>query len=210
MKKILLTLIFTIFFPPQVLAAVGCDLNDPDRDVNRFFPNSTGYKTQYLSIDKVGSDILLEQVEERLGDKFKGLYETSDVPYTIYTVFKNENKIGYIHGVNQKGKYGSIQVFLILDTEGIIKDLYFQKLTSKASNELKSKDFTNQFVNLSLKDFKDYDPQTQTFASKSKATNIKNSAPGKGDEDFKYLMRGIKKNLILMDVFVFNPYKKGE
>ena len=34
--------------------AVGCDLNDPDRDVARLFPESTGYKTIYTSILKKG------------------------------------------------------------------------------------------------------------------------------------------------------------
>ena len=37
-----------------LLAAVGCDLNDPDRDVKRLFPGSTGFKTLYVSIDKAG------------------------------------------------------------------------------------------------------------------------------------------------------------
>ena len=37
-------------------AAVGCDLNDPDRDVKRLFPGSTGFKTLYVSISKKGGD----------------------------------------------------------------------------------------------------------------------------------------------------------
>ena len=52
--------------------AVGCDLNDPDRDVARLFPESTGYKTHYVSIDRKGGEPLLAKVETRLGDKFRG------------------------------------------------------------------------------------------------------------------------------------------
>jgi len=52
------------------------------------------------------------------------------VPYTLYEVFKGKEKIGYIHGVNQKGQYGGIQVFVVLDLEGVIRNFYFQKLTS--------------------------------------------------------------------------------
>ncbi len=74
--------------------AVGCDLNDPDRDVARLFPESTGYKTVYTSILKKGGDKLLVTVERRLGDKFRGLYETIDVPYTIYEIFKQKTLIG--------------------------------------------------------------------------------------------------------------------
>ncbi len=43
--------------------AVGCDLNDPDRDVARLFPESTGYKTHYVSIDRKGGEPLLAKVE---------------------------------------------------------------------------------------------------------------------------------------------------
>src|SRR5512143_2316057 len=80
-------------------AAVGCDLNDPDRDVARLFPESSGYKTIYTSIVKQGGDKLLATVESRLGDRFQGLYETIDVPYTIYEIYSGKKKIGYIHGV---------------------------------------------------------------------------------------------------------------
>lgn len=205
MKTFLTTLIIGIFVSFQAFAAVGCDLNDPDRDVKRFFPDSTGYKTQYQSIKKAGGDVLLKEVEGRLGDNFKGLYETSDIPYTIYTVFKGEELTGYIHGVNQKGKYGGMQVFLILDKKGTIKNMYFQKLTSKAAKELKSDDFTNQFKGLNIADFKNYNPQTQEAPKNSVVAKIKNPLPGDGDLDFKYAMRGTKKNLILMDIFIFNP-----
>ena len=68
-------------------AAVGCDLNDPDRDVKRLFPGSTGYKTLYVSIAKKGGDDLLKKIEARLGDRFTGLFETADVPYTMYEVY---------------------------------------------------------------------------------------------------------------------------
>src|SRR4030043_1137970 len=110
-------------------AAVGCDLNDPGRDVKRLFPESTGYKTLYVSIDQKGGAGLLREVEARLGDRFQGLYETVDVPYTMYQIFRGKELIGYIHGVNQKGQYGGIQVFLALDLEGTIRAFYFQKLS---------------------------------------------------------------------------------
>ncbi len=77
-------------------AAVGCDLNDPDRDVARLFPESTGYKTIYTSILKKGGEPLLATVEKRLGDKFQGIYETIDVPYTIYEIFTGQEE-GRLH-----------------------------------------------------------------------------------------------------------------
>jgi hypothetical protein len=185
-----------------VFAAVGCDLNDPDRDVKRLFPDSTGYKTAYLSVDKLGGQPLLQEIETRLGDKFQGLYETIDVPYTVYTIYKGDNIIGYIHGINQKGQYGGLQVFLSYDAQGNIRDLYYQKMTNRKTAELRSADFAKQFAGLSLADFKTYNPQTAAGGS-AKVLAIKN--PSGGDAtDFNATLRAVKKNLILMDIFVFN------
>ncbi|MFZ3045759.1 MAG: hypothetical protein WA151_07575 [Desulfatirhabdiaceae bacterium] len=183
-------------------AAVGCDLNDPDRDVARLFPGSSGYKTVYVSIDKKGGEPLLKEIEARLGDKFQGLFETADVPYTIYEIYRDVEKIGYIHGVNQKGQFGGIQVFLTLDLSGVVKNLYFQKLTSKAATALRSPEFGRQFEGLSLTDFYAYDVASGKVVGSSPVSQIKNPAP-EADIDFRAAMRATKKNLILMDEFVF-------
>jgi hypothetical protein len=185
-----------------LLAAVGCDLNDPDRDVKRLFPESTGFKTVYVSIVDGGGESLLKKIEARLGDTFKGLYETADVPYTMYRVYKGTELIGYIHGVNQKGQYGGIQVFLALDLEGTIRAFYFQKLSNQQAKLLRDPAFGKQFVGLNLLDFDAYDPATATAKPGSKVAAIKNPAP-EAESDFEAALRGAKKNLILCDVFLF-------
>ncbi len=202
---------FTLFFilaaiSSNAFAAVGCDLNDPDRDVSRLFPSSTGYKTRYLSIKTSGGDKLLARVEERLGDKFRGLYENIDVPYTLYDIFRGTETLGYIHGVNQKGEYGGIQVFLALDARGLIKAFYIQKLTSRAAKELRSKEFGAQFAGLGLKDFENYAPLSGKSPEGTATSGIK-ASPGAG-KDFTSVMRAVKKNLILMDEFVFSKGRK--
>ncbi|MCX5785770.1 MAG: hypothetical protein NTX59_08765 [Elusimicrobia bacterium] len=210
MKKYTFTLI--LFFPllflfsPRAFAAVGCDLNDPDRDVARLFPSSTGYKTRYLSVKTSGGDKLLARVEERLGDKFRGLYENIEVPYTLYDIFRGTETLGYIHGVNQKGEYGGIQVFLALDARGVIKAFYIQKLTSRAAKELRSKEFGAQFEGLALKDFEHYAPLSGKSSESSAVSKIKVSS--KAGKDFLSVMRAVKKNLILMDEFVFAKREK--
>ena len=180
--------------------AVGCDLNDPDRDVARLFPESTGYKTVYVSVLQKGGEPLLARIETRLGDKFHGIYETIDVPYTIYEIFANKKKIGYIHGVNQKGQFGGIQVFLSLDLEGRIKAFYIQKMTSKYAGKLRDASFGKQFLGLTLKDFDLYDVVSGKASGKVEA--IKNLAP-EAEPDFRAGLRATKKNLILMDEFVY-------
>lgn len=179
--------------------AVGCELNDPDRDVRRLFPGATGYKTLYMSISKKGGAPLLARVEERLGDTFRGIYETADVPYTIYEIYRDKERVGYIHGVNHKGRYGGIQVFLALDLTGTIQSFYIQKLTSQYARQLRDPAFGRQFVGLGLAQFAGYDVVSGKAQGPTAA--IINPAP-EAETDFRASLRATKKNLILMDEFV--------
>ena len=189
-------------------AAVGCDLNDPDRDVKRLFPASTGYKTLYVSIAKKGGDGLLRQIEARLGDRFTGLFETADVPFTMYKIYKGADLIGYIHGVNQKGTYGGLQVFLALDLKGVIKGFYFQKLTSRAAKAFRDPSFGDQFIGLSLADFYNYDVVSGREDPPGRVGRIKNPEPA-SEKDFRAALRATKKNLVLVDEFLLgNPHLK--
>ena len=182
-------------------AAVGCDLNDPDRDVKRLFPESTGYKTRYVSIDRKGGEALLREIEKRLGDPFRGLYETADVPYTTYEITKGDALIGYIHGVNQKGTYGGLQVFLALDTQGTIRSFYFQKLTSKAAKAFRDPAFGKQFEGLSLEDFYAYDVVSGAETPPGRISRIRNPVPA-AESDFRAALRATKKNLVIADEFL--------
>ncbi len=197
----------------SLYAAVGCDLNDPDRDVKRLFPASTGYKTLYVSIAKKGGDGLLRQIEDRLGDKFTGLFETADVPYTMYEIAQGPTLIGYIHGVNQKGTYGGLQAVLALDPKGVIKAFYFQKLTSKAAKAFRDPAFGAQFVGLSLEDFYKYDVVSGREDPPGPISRIKNPNP-EAEKDFRAALRAAKKDLILVDEFLLGnahlKYFKGQ
>ena len=198
----ILTVFVVVWGYGTVWGAVGCDLNDPDRDVARLFPESTGYKTIYTSILKVGGEKLMAKVETRLGDKFHGIYETIDVPYTIYEIYNGRKKIGYIHGVNQKGQFGGIQVFVSLDLDGRIKAFYIQKMTSQYAKALRDAKFGRQFIGLTFKDFDHYD--VISGKASGKVAGIKNPAP-EAATDFKAALRATKKNLILMDEFIYSP-----
>jgi hypothetical protein len=179
--------------------AVGCDLNEPDRDVKRLFPGSTGYKAVSLEVQKVGGSKLLARIEARLRDKLHGLYETIDEPYTIYVIYAKKKKIGYIHGVNQKGRYGGIQIFLALDLDERIKAFYIQKMSGDYAGKFRGAEFGKQFVGLTLGDFERYD--VLTGKGTGKVAGIRNPTP-EADYDFKHILRGTKKNLILVNEFV--------
>jgi hypothetical protein len=180
-------------------AAVGCDLNEPDKDVARLFPGSTRFETVTVEIQKLGGDKLLAQIEAKMRDKLRGLYETIDVPYTVYVIYAKDKKIGYIHGVNQKGRYGGIQIFVVLDLEARIKTYYIQKMTGAYAGKFRDAAFERQFVGLTLADLEKY--EVATGQATGKVAEIKNPAP-EADHDFKRILRGTKKNLILVNEFL--------
>lgn len=175
--------------PGVSFGAVGCTLNDPDRDIRRIFPEATGYKTEFITIEERGGAGLMKRIEERLGDKLDNVFETVDVPYAYYTVLKGKEVIGRVHGVNQKGTYGGMQLIIATDMEGVVVDFYYQKLSSPEAKTFRGKEFTGQFKGLCLSDFPD-----------GVAKRIKDPSQ-KSADDFKATLRGIKKNLILLDEF---------
>lgn len=208
MKKWLVPLILFVLCALPLLAAVGCELNDPDRDVKRLFPQSTGYRTTYASILKKGGTGLLQQVERRLGDRFKGLFETADVPYTLYTIFKGQEAIGYIHGVNQKGRFGGIQIVLALDLDGRILAFYYQRLTNSDARLLRDPEFGRQFIGLELSDFSGYDVASGRAEPGSRIAALRNPAP-RAEDDFRATLRAVKKDLILSDEFLLGNKSLG-
>lgn len=182
------------------LAAVNCELNNPANDVARLFPTSTSFKTTYFSFAQRGGAPLLRKVESRLGG-FPALYVPLDVPYTLYEIYKGEKKVGYIHGVNQKGQFGVIEVFVSLDMNGTIKAFYIQRIAGQWARKFTSRQFGKQFVDLTLKDFEQYD--TVNCKGSGKVVSINNPAP-EAATDFFGLLRAVKKNLVLMDEFIYS------
>lgn len=196
MFKIILSFLFLVTFASNVLAAVGCSLDDPDRDVKKIFPESSGYKTVFFTLKEIGGEAAKKAVEEKLGDTLDTVYENLDVPYAYYTVLKGKDPIGYIHGVNQKGKFGVLQLVLATDLQGKVLGFYYQKISSPESAKFRATDFTGQFKGLTLSNF---DQRTAKIIDPS----------ANSPEDFKATLRGIKKNLILLDLFLHGQINQG-
>lgn len=208
MKKIFFIIVFLVSFYSYSFAAVGCSLNDPDRDVKEIYPESSGYKTTFVTLKEKGGVALQNEVEEKLGDKFDTVYENLDVPYAYYTVLKGKDAIGYIHGVNQKGKYGVLQLVIATDLKGKIMVFYYQRISSPEAGRFRDKVFTEQFKGLSLEDFLTYNVLDK---SKGSGRVMKITDPSKNsEEDFKATLRGIKKNLILLEEFLRQPSQGGD
>jgi hypothetical protein len=169
--------------------------------VPRLFKESTTYKEIYFSIAQRGGDALLRRIENRLGKGNLALYSPIDVPYVAYEIYRDKSKIGYIHGVNQKGQFGTIQVFMAQDLTGRIKTFYIQKITGQSAGKFRDPKFYSKFVGLFVKDFDTYDPVSGKGSGK--VAEIANPAP-EMETDFYGILRGLKKNMVLMDEVFFS------
>ena len=189
-------------------AAVGCTLSNPARDLKYLCPTMTTYREEVRQLDTMkGGKEMFEALKERLGSDLDPAYETFETPYTLYTVFRGEEVIGIVHGVNVPGKGGVIQIFLAMDPKTAeIRRLIFQRLESPAAKVLKAREFCAQFEGLTLADFykHDYFAVADPKSEKDKVGRIANPVKGaEGQEDFHAAVRGVRKDLILLDLFVY-------
>ena len=209
-KKTLIAplLLAALALPRTAMGAIGCTLSNPAEDLKYLYPEMTTFKEDLQEFPRLkdGAE-LFKGLKSRLGSDLDPIYETYETPYTVYTVFKGSNKIGVVHGVNVPGKGGVIQVFLSTDPETAqIRSFFFQRLESPAARQLRNPVFRAQFTGLNLGDFykHDYYSAVQPGAAADKLAAVKTPAiDPAGRPDFEASMRGIRKNLILLDFFVY-------
>lgn len=187
-KRRIFFLILGLFLclPRAVVAINACTLNDPDKDIKRLFPESTGYTVTFLTIQEKGGKALKEEMERELGDIFEPVYEGIDAPNAFYTVFNGSKVIGYVHGVNQKGKYGGLQLMIVTGLDGKIQTFWYHRISSPEAARFQDLKFTERFNGLTLADFKRgglliTDPSQNSVY------------------DFQATLRGLKKNLIFRE-----------
>ncbi len=210
MNTAIITLGITILLLQQnAFGAIGCTLSNPAEDLKYLYPEMTTFKEDLKEFPRLKDGAsLYKGLKARLGSDLDAIYETYETPYTVYSVFKGSTKIGIVHGVNVPGKGGVIQVFLSLDpTTAEIRSFFYQRLESPAAKQLRSKEFRAQYTGLTLADFykHDYYVQVQPGAKADKVAAIKPPIiDPSGKPDYDASVRGIRKNLILLDYFVYS------
>jgi hypothetical protein len=195
--------------PRMVFGAIGCTLSNPAEDLKYLFPEMTSYKEDLKEFSKLkNGEKLFKSLKDRLGSDLDPIYETYETPYTVYLVYQGKAKIGIVHGVNVPGKGGVIQVFLSTDPKtGAILKFFFQRLESPAAEGLRTKAFRAQFESLTLADFykHDYYEAVSPGAKADKLGLLKAPRLGaEGKPDYQAALRGIRKNLVLLDFFIYN------
>lgn len=221
MKVIIGCFVMLALAPLVSRAAVGCTLSNPARDLKSIFPEMTSYREDVKELPKYPQGRgLYEALKARVGGDLDPVYEAFETPYTLYSVFKGEARIGYVHGVNVPGRGGVIQVFVSADpATAAIGKLFFQRLESPGGAALRAKETRGQFTGLSLADFykHDYYAAAEPRNASDKVAQLKPPAalPEAARPDWDATLRGLRKNLILLDFFAFDRrhepfYKRAE
>jgi hypothetical protein len=180
-------------------AAVGCSLRDPDADIRRFFPTMTDYSIHYLTYANQAPERYPE-LSTALGDALDPVYETIDMPYTLYVVNGGRERLGYVFGTNQRGKYSNIQVIAILDARIDLQQVYIQKIRSPAFEAFQSDDFGTAMATVELSD---YPAQVGCYRDGDCADfPVADPSGGAHSEDFRAIIRGLAKLQILSDMLL--------
>ena len=195
---------------PAAYAAIGCTLGNPARDLQALFPGMTSYREDVKELAKLPDGrAAYDALRARVGGDLDPVYEAFDVPYTLYSVFHGEMKLGYVHGVNVSGRGGVIQVFLSMDPEtAAIGRMFYQRLESPGGASLRNPAATASFAGLSLADFykHDYFAAADPGNEADRVGRLAAPAglPDAARPDWDATLRGVRKNLILLDLFAFD------
>ena len=209
MKRLIVFFALLLAAAPQsVFGAIGCTLSNPAEDLKYLYPEMTTFKEELEEFPKMKDGAaLFKGLRARLGSDLDPIYETYETPYTVYSVFQGAVKIGIVHGVNVPGKGGVIQVFVATDPQtAAIRSFFFQRLESVAARQLRAKEFRAQFDGLTLADFykHDYYAAAQPGAKADKLGAMRPPVvDAAGKQDYEASLRGLRKNLILLDYFVY-------
>jgi hypothetical protein len=190
--------------PREARAIQGCTLQYPDQDIRTLFPEATDYRSSFIAVADRGGDTMLHTLAERLPDDLDPVYEAAELPYAYYEVLEGSERVGFVFGVNQKGRYGGMQLILATDNSGRILSFYYQKLSSPARAAFTAPAFTGQFQGLTLADFY-YHAGYEALGVEIETDKVRAIHLADGSEpaqqDLTATLRGVMKALILFDHF---------
>lgn len=198
-----------VALPSVSHAAVGCTLSNPARDLKTLFPDMTSYREDAIELSrKPDGREIYEAFKARLGGDLDPVYESFETPFTLYSIFQGDRRIGFVHGVNVPGRGGVIQVFVAMDPDtAAIRKLFFQRLESPGGAALRARAVREQFTGLSLGDFYKHDYYTVaepgTTSDRIAGLRPPENLPAEALPDWQATLRGLRKNLILLDFFAF-------
>ena len=191
--------------PDIAWAATGCSLSNPEEDIAAFFPEMESYTTHYVSFERQ-SPSSWNSLPSLLGDPLDPVWETIDVPYALYSVNGPSGLLGYVFGVNQRGRYSNIQVIAAVDSSLQPIEIRLQKIRSPVYRRFQKEDFLRSLAARPLRDYLGF---SDCYRSKNPDCDnlpIDDPTDGEGTVDFRAILRGLAKLHLISELLL----KPGE
>ncbi len=192
-------LVLILATPSSAWAAVGCSLANPEEDIAGFFPEVTTFTVNYVTYqrqDPTGWYAL----RAGIGEELDAVYETIDVPYALYTVDGPDGRLGYVFGVNQRGKYANLQVIAVTDAELALKQVYLQKIRSPEHEAFQSAAFLEALAAVPLADYPGMVGCYRDGACDD--VPVRDPSGGAEPEDFRAVLRALAKLHLLSETLL--------
>ena len=125
------------------LRADVCVWRDPERTMQKLFPQARDYKTRTLKM----TPERIAAIEKAIG---MPLENTERKEFDLYEITGSQDgkpqKLGTVLALAGKGEYGSIEVVIGADSAGKLVGAYIQRTRERVSKALQSPEFLKQFA----------------------------------------------------------------
>ena len=154
----------------------------------------TDFSTRYLTFQAQARTPRAPR--QALGDTLDPVYETSDVPYTLYAVRANGKALGYVFGANQR-TYSNIQVIAVTAADLSLKSVYLQ-IRSPLWETFRSEAFSEALSGLSLETY----PTLRDCYVEGHDEGVADPTDGKESGDFRAILRALAKLHVLSSLLL--------
>lgn len=147
-----LALAFCVLFPSLAFASsLDAMLDRPDADIKRLFKESTTYRIRTFVSEwhRWPKDSIAAIKRELEPDTDTNLVLV-EAPLTFYAAYKGKQFLGLVHGTAFESRIGPMQVFVAYATNGKVRDVYIQKISSAHAPHFRSKYYRTQFRKFSF------------------------------------------------------------
>ena len=140
MKRILVVKLMTLLtvsgISQSVQAQAYCALRDPVRQIGELFPG-------HAYVSHVG--VVTTEVRKEVGARLPFTLHFNELgSHTLYTVAKDNTKVGYVHVRPEITRWGIMEITWSLDADLRVRDFAFQRCRNRRRAILESDDFKQQ------------------------------------------------------------------
>lgn len=136
-------LALAIFSISQSAYADVCVWRDPERTMQRIFPEAADYKTVTVKMTPERIVSIEKALGSKLDDSERHTFDFYDI---TGAVGGKSQKLGTVLALAGKGEYGTIEVVIGVNEGGKIVGAYVQRSRERSSHAIKSPEFLKQFV----------------------------------------------------------------